>query len=169
MGPLGRFWRSTIGKKIVMAVTGLVMIGFLVTHVAANLLVFSGPEGINGYAASLRELGPLLWVARGILLAALVLHVMAALQLTRRSQRLGRDGILNTEDDMRILDLSQALSTLGIATSTPGSFSSLLSVDSSTRRILVKVQVGDLERQTAAVVRGAMGTGMTAILWMGER
>lgn len=85
--PLSRFWQRSIGKKIVMAVTGLVMIGFLVTHVAANLLVFSGPEGINGYAASLRELGPLLWVARGVLLAALVLHVMAALQLTRRSQR----------------------------------------------------------------------------------
>lgn len=84
--PLARFWRRTIGKKIVMAVTGLVMIGFLVTHVAANLLVFGGPEGINAYAAKLRDLGPLLWVARAGLLAALVLHVTAAWQLTQRSR-----------------------------------------------------------------------------------
>lgn len=81
-----RFWHSTIGKKAVMAVTGLIMIGFLVSHVLANLQVFAGPLLINEYAAALRRLGPLLWIARGVLLVSLILHVVAAYQLTRRKQ-----------------------------------------------------------------------------------
>lgn len=86
-----------------------------------------------------------------------------------RSQRVGRDGLLNTDDDNPMPDLASALAILGIASGDPQSLASLLSVNSSTRRILVKVQVGDLERQTAAVVRGAIGQGATAILWMGEK
>ena len=78
------FWDSTIGKKIVMAVTGLLMIAYLITHVAANLTVFSGPALINRYSAFLHSLGPLLWVARIALIIALVLHIVAAAQLTRR-------------------------------------------------------------------------------------
>jgi len=69
-----------------MAVTGLVMIGFLIIHALGNLQVFSGPLKINEYSASLRRLGPLLWIARGGLIVALVLHVIAAYQLTRRKQ-----------------------------------------------------------------------------------
>ncbi|TDU81462.1 type II secretory pathway component PulK [Prosthecobacter fusiformis] len=85
-----------------------------------------------------------------------------------RSQRLGRDGILNTLDDT-ILDMTSALAILGIPAGDPMGLANILSVQSSTRRILVKVRVGDLERQTAAVVRGALGQGTTTILWMGER
>ena len=81
-----RFWNSSIGKKVVMAVTGIIMIGFLVSHMLANLQVFAGPLKINAYAATLREFGPLLWLARGGLLVALLLHVVAAYQLTRRKQ-----------------------------------------------------------------------------------
>lgn len=76
-------YRSTVGKKIVMAVTGVILIGFLVTHVVANLLAFSGPAKINGYSAFLHSTGELLWVARGVLLLSLILHVIAAVQLTR--------------------------------------------------------------------------------------
>jgi len=81
-----RFWHSSVGKKAVMAVTGLVMIGFLIIHALGNLQVFSGPLKINEYSAALRRLGPLLWIARGGLIVALVLHVIAAYQLTRRMQ-----------------------------------------------------------------------------------
>ena len=81
-----RFWHSSVGKKAVMAVTGLAMIGFLIIHALGNLQVFSGPLKINDYSASLRRLGPLLWIARGGLIVALVLHVVAAYQLTRRKQ-----------------------------------------------------------------------------------
>ena len=59
-----RFWNSSIGKKAVMAVTGLGMIGFVIVHMAGNLQMFAGPLKINEYAAAFRRLGPLLWVAR---------------------------------------------------------------------------------------------------------
>ena len=77
---------STIGQKVVMAVTGLVMVGYLVMHVAANLLVFRGPELINGYAATLHSYPALLWAARIVLVAALAFHVWAAVSLTRRDR-----------------------------------------------------------------------------------
>lgn len=80
------FWRSTVGKKIVMAATGLLLVAYIVSHVAANLLVYVGPHAINGYGALLHATGGLLWVARGILLAAFLLHVTAAVQLTRLSR-----------------------------------------------------------------------------------
>jgi succinate dehydrogenase / fumarate reductase cytochrome b subunit len=81
---IARFWNSSIGKKAVMAVTGIGMILFLITHVLGNLQVFAGPLKINEYSANLRRLGPLLWLIRGGLLVALVLHVIAAYQLTQR-------------------------------------------------------------------------------------
>ena len=69
-----------------MAVTGLIMISFLISHVLGNLQVFAGPLKINEYSAALRRLGPLLWLARGGLIVALVLHVIAAYQLTQRKR-----------------------------------------------------------------------------------
>ena len=81
---VSRFWHSSVGKKAVMAVTGLAMIAFLIAHVLGNLQVFAGPLKINEYSATLRGLGPLLWVARAALAVALVLHVTAAYQLTQR-------------------------------------------------------------------------------------
>jgi succinate dehydrogenase / fumarate reductase, cytochrome b subunit len=83
MSAVARFWRSTIGKKIVMAVTGLIGVGFVIGHMAGNLQVFLGPEKFNAYAAFLKSLGGLLWLARAILLAAVILHVIAAVQLSR--------------------------------------------------------------------------------------
>ena len=50
-----RFWSSSIGKKAVMAVTGLIMVGFLVVHMVGNLQMFAGPLKINEYAAALRR------------------------------------------------------------------------------------------------------------------
>jgi succinate dehydrogenase / fumarate reductase cytochrome b subunit len=76
-------WRSTLVKRIVMAVTGLIMVGFIIGHVFGNLLIFRGPDALNHYAAFLKGLGELLWLARAILLVSVVLHVVAAVQLTR--------------------------------------------------------------------------------------
>ena len=84
MNRLLRFWRSTIGKKVAMAITGAILIGFLISHMLANLLILTGdPAGINGYADFLRTQPPLLWGGRAVLLGAVILHVIAALQLTR--------------------------------------------------------------------------------------
>jgi succinate dehydrogenase / fumarate reductase, cytochrome b subunit len=84
MNRLWLLWNSSVGKKVIMAVTGLVMVAYLITHVLANLLVFQGPANINAYSAFLHGTGGALWAARVVLLAALVLHVIAAVQLANR-------------------------------------------------------------------------------------
>lgn len=76
-------YRSTIGKKIIMAVTGLMLVGFVVVHMLGNLQVFIGPAKMNAYAAFLKSLGELLWLARLGLLGATILHVLMAWQLTQ--------------------------------------------------------------------------------------
>jgi len=79
-----RFYRSTIGKKIIMAVSGLIGVGYLILHIAGNLKAFDGPESLNSYAHFLH--GPaaeITWVVRVILLAAVILHVLMAWQLTQ--------------------------------------------------------------------------------------
>lgn len=86
MNRLALFWQSSVGKKAVMGVTGLILVAYLLTHVLANLLVFGGPERINRYAQLLHASGAALWGARLVLLAALVLHVVAATQLALRSR-----------------------------------------------------------------------------------
>src|SRR5919107_1053615 len=76
-------YRSTIGKKMIMAVTGLVLVVFVIGHMAGNLQQFLGPARMNAYAAFLKSTGELLWIARIGLLAATVLHVLMAYQLTQ--------------------------------------------------------------------------------------
>jgi len=83
-------WHSVIGKKIVMAVTGAVLVLFVLGHMLGNLKIFSGPEEINAYSRFLREVGwpefgygELLWAVRTVLLLCAVLHIVAATQLTR--------------------------------------------------------------------------------------
>ena len=70
-----------------MALTGLVMVGFVVGHLAGNLQIFQSPDHLNGYAAFLHQLGPLLWVARIVLLASVALHIWAATSLTLENKR----------------------------------------------------------------------------------
>jgi succinate dehydrogenase / fumarate reductase, cytochrome b subunit len=84
--PLGGFWGSTIGKKVVMAVTGIVLVGYILAHVTANLLIFAGPAAIDSYAAKLRTVPALLWGVRILLLVSVVLHIVVATQLTVRSR-----------------------------------------------------------------------------------
>jgi succinate dehydrogenase cytochrome b subunit len=84
MNRLRLLWSSSVGKKMVMAVTGIIWVAYLVTHLLANLLVFTGPVKINAYSAFLHGTGGALWAARLVLIAALVLHVVAAVQLAGR-------------------------------------------------------------------------------------
>src|SRR3954464_10141162 len=75
-------FRSSIGRKFLMAVTGLILIAFVIGHLVGNLQVFSGPDRLNGYAHFLQSLGPTLWAARIGLLIAVGIHVWAATVLT---------------------------------------------------------------------------------------
>ncbi len=82
-----RFYRSTIGKKFLMAVSGLIGIAFLILHMLGNLQIFEGAEKINNYAAMLH--GPLAEVVlaeRLLLIVAVVVHVLMAWQLTMRAR-----------------------------------------------------------------------------------
>lgn len=88
------FFRSAIGKKAVMAVSGLMLFGFVLTHMLGNLKVYQGAEKFNHYAESLRTLGEpffghgqFLWVARFGLLAAVGLHILSAWQVSQLSRK----------------------------------------------------------------------------------
>jgi succinate dehydrogenase / fumarate reductase cytochrome b subunit len=76
------FFRSSIGRKFLMALTGAILIAFVTGHLIGNLQVFSAPDKINGYAHFLQSLGPTLWIVRLILLASVIIHIWAATVLT---------------------------------------------------------------------------------------
>lgn len=81
------FLKSTILSKIIVAVTGLIMVLFIIGHTLGNLLIFAGPEAINSYAVGLADLGPGLWVVRIVLIVALILHVFATINLVRHNRK----------------------------------------------------------------------------------
>ena len=86
MGRLRGFYASMVGKKVVMGVTGLIGVGFVLLHSLGNLLVFRGAEAINSYSHFLKSTGELLWALRAVLILSVILHVTAAVQLTRQSR-----------------------------------------------------------------------------------
>lgn len=86
MNGLHSLLRSTIGRKLVMAITGLALIGFVIAHLIGNLQVFGGAEGINRYGAFLKSEPMLLWTARLGLLAVFLLHIGIAFSLRATSQ-----------------------------------------------------------------------------------
>lgn len=94
------FYRSTVGKKVVMAVTGSVLIGFVIMHMIGNLKIFAGVDPASGvykfdhYAVFLREIGQdlfgpktLLWAARIVLIVCVVLHAVSGIQLARLNRK----------------------------------------------------------------------------------
>ena len=78
---------TTVGKKILMGTTGVVWIGFVITHVAGNLLVFRGPSAINEYSATLHSSAGVLWALRFVIYGALLLHVTTGVALWRAAAR----------------------------------------------------------------------------------
>ena len=86
MQGLGRLLTSSIGRKILMSLTGLALFGFLIAHVSGNLLLFKGQEALNDYAEWLQHLGPLLWVARIGLLAIFSLHIYLGIKLSSENK-----------------------------------------------------------------------------------
>jgi succinate dehydrogenase / fumarate reductase cytochrome b subunit len=77
------FMGSTLGRKVVMAVTGVVLFGFVLAHMVGNLLLYQGPAALNAYAEGLRHFPAALWGARAVLLVSVLLHIWAAVSLTR--------------------------------------------------------------------------------------
>jgi succinate dehydrogenase / fumarate reductase cytochrome b subunit len=81
------FLKSNILSKIVVAVTGLILVGFILVHTMGNLLVYAGPNAINAYAIGLRDLGGLLWLARIVLVVAAILHIITTIKLVRHNKQ----------------------------------------------------------------------------------
>src|SRR5919197_2149373 len=86
------FYRTSIGKKVVVAITGLILFGYVAIHMLGNLQVFLGPAHLNTYPATLKSNLTLLWTARLVLLTVGIWHIVAALQVTRMSQRSRPEG-----------------------------------------------------------------------------
>jgi len=84
---LSAFYRSSIGKKMIVAITGVVLMLFVVGHLLGNLQIFLGPRWVNDYAEHLRDLGVLLWVVRIGLLAAVLLHILFTISLAIDNRR----------------------------------------------------------------------------------
>lgn len=85
---LSRFYASSIGKKILVALTGLILFGFVVGHMIGNLLIFVGRDAINEYGHMLQTMlhGGGVWLARFGLLVAVVIHIVATISLTRANR-----------------------------------------------------------------------------------
>lgn len=75
------FLKSTILSKVVMAVTGIILVLFIMGHMAGNLQVFLGKEAFNHYAQMLQSLGEFLWIIRSVLFLSLVLHIITSIYL----------------------------------------------------------------------------------------
>ncbi len=85
--PLIAWLLSSIGKKTVVAVTGLALVGFVLGHMAGNMTFFFGPDAINAYAMHLKDLGIFLWVIRLGLLAIVSLHILFVVLLTVENKK----------------------------------------------------------------------------------
>jgi succinate dehydrogenase / fumarate reductase cytochrome b subunit len=77
--------QTTVGKKVIVAVTGVVLVGFVVGHMAGNLQIYLGPEKLNAYAEFLHSNPGLLWTARAVLLASVIAHIVYSMQLASLS------------------------------------------------------------------------------------
>jgi succinate dehydrogenase / fumarate reductase, cytochrome b subunit len=83
--PAERFYASTVGRKAVMAVSGCVLVLFVLGHLAGNLQIYEGPDKINNYSRVLHSMPALLWGARITLLVMLALHIWSSIQLALRN------------------------------------------------------------------------------------
>lgn len=85
--PLTHVIRSSVGRKMIMAATGVCLFGFVVAHLLGNLSIYFGSDAINAYARHLHQLEPLLWVFRAGLLGAFALHALFGILLTLENRR----------------------------------------------------------------------------------
>lgn len=89
---------STVGRKFLLAVTGLCLLGFIVVHLVGNMLLLVGPEAFNAYAHKLMSLGPALYLAEAVLLALFLIHVVTAIAVTLGNWRARPGGYKKSRD-----------------------------------------------------------------------
>ena len=84
IGPPSRLsliWASSVGKKVLMALSGIILFAYVIAHLLGNLQIYMGSEAINAYAHFLHSNQGMLWTARVVLLAAVLVHAIAGIQL----------------------------------------------------------------------------------------
>jgi succinate dehydrogenase / fumarate reductase, cytochrome b subunit len=86
-GFISEFCHSSVGRKMIVAVTGVILILFVIGHLLGNLQIFLGPEWINSYSQHLHDLGPLLWLIRAFLLTTVILHIYFTILLAIENRR----------------------------------------------------------------------------------
>jgi succinate dehydrogenase / fumarate reductase, cytochrome b subunit len=86
MNPITGIYTTTVGKKILMAVTGIILSLYVIAHMLGNLQIYIGAEQIDAYARFLHSMPALLWAARSVLLFCVFVHIVAAVQLWLRNR-----------------------------------------------------------------------------------
>lgn len=81
-----QFFKSTVGRKYLMGITGLVWMGFVLGHMAGNMLIFVSADALNSYAHAIVSNKPLLFGTEAVLILALIIHVFCAVTLTRQNR-----------------------------------------------------------------------------------
>jgi succinate dehydrogenase / fumarate reductase cytochrome b subunit len=84
---LSAFYHSSVAKKIIAAISGIILILFVIGHLLGNLQIFLGPDWINGYSQHLRDLGPILWIIRIFLLTTVIVHIYVTIRLAIDNRR----------------------------------------------------------------------------------
>jgi succinate dehydrogenase / fumarate reductase cytochrome b subunit len=94
---LSAFYHSSVGKKMIVAITGIILILFVIGHLLGNLQIFLGPEWINGYSQHLRDLGPVLWIIRIFLLTTVIVHIYVTIRLAIDNRRARPEAYVDKE------------------------------------------------------------------------
>src|SRR5260370_30896539 len=97
MNALSVFYRSSVGKKMIVAITGIILIVFVIGHLLGNLQIFLGHDWINGFSQHLRDLGPLLWLIRIFLLVTVILHIYFTIELAIENKRARPEAYIDKE------------------------------------------------------------------------
>jgi len=84
---LSAFYHSSVGKKMIVALSGIILILFVIGHLLGNLQIFLGPDWINGYSQHLRDLGSILWIIRIFLLTTVIVHIYVTIRLAIDNRR----------------------------------------------------------------------------------
>src|SRR5258707_2026495 len=96
-GFISDFCHSSVGRKMIVAGTGVILILFVIGHLLGNLQIFLGPEWINAYSQHLRDLGPLLWLIRVFLLITVILHIYFTILLAIENKRARPEAYIDKE------------------------------------------------------------------------
>jgi succinate dehydrogenase / fumarate reductase cytochrome b subunit len=109
------YLRSSVGKKFLMAASGAVYVGFVLMHMLGNLQIFLGRDAINTYAQFLQSTPEILWPFRAVVILALVVHVVMAVQITRENRKARGQGYkVQNKKDASLASRAMALSGVAI-------------------------------------------------------